>query len=288
MFKIISKIIFNILFFFDVIFMKLFKKSYLIFFKDFFELKSYTDIEIFKKKIKFFTPNSISKWRVDTFFTKEPETLEWIDGFDGKNKIVFWDIGANIGLYSIYAAIKHNNIKVISFEPSTSNLRLLSRNISVNKLEDKVLINQMPLSDKENQYQTMNEPEFSEGHSMNTFGKNLDFEGKTFSPKNNYKIIGTSINYLIKNNILDFPNYIKIDVDGIEHIILRGARDILSDIRLKSIALELNEEHQDQFREVQELMKNSNFFFKQKKEVEFVKNRKKYKLFNYIFNKNEH
>ena len=51
---------------------------------------------------------------------------------------LFIDIGANIGLYSIYAAIKHSNSEVISFEPSTSNLRVLSRNISINKLEEKI------------------------------------------------------------------------------------------------------------------------------------------------------
>ena len=60
--------------------------------------------------------------------TKEPETLEWIDQFKG-DKIVFWDIGANVGLYSIYAALKHKDIQIISFEPSVNNLRVLSRNI---------------------------------------------------------------------------------------------------------------------------------------------------------------
>ena len=41
----------------------------------------------------------------------------------------------------------------------------------------------------------MQEPEFIEGWSMNSFGKNLDFEGKTFVSKNKYKIYGTSIDY---------------------------------------------------------------------------------------------
>ena len=39
------------------------------------------------------------------FFSKEPETLEWIDNFS-KDSSIFWDIGANIGLYSIYNSIK--------------------------------------------------------------------------------------------------------------------------------------------------------------------------------------
>ena len=60
--------------------------------------------------------------------------------FDNIEKIIFWDVGSNIGLYSIYAALKHKNCEVISFEPSTSNLRTLSRNIFINNLENKVKI----------------------------------------------------------------------------------------------------------------------------------------------------
>ena len=36
-----------------------------------------------------------------------------------------------------------------------------------------------------------------------------------------YQTLGTSINYLIDNKILEVPNYIKIDVDGIEHLYFR-------------------------------------------------------------------
>ena len=66
-----------------------------------------------------------------------------------------------------------------------------------------------------------------------------DFTGKTFNPKNSYKILGSSIKYLISQNILKLPNYIKIDVDGIEHLILKGAGDYLSDKKLKVFQLKL-------------------------------------------------
>ena len=86
--------------------------------------------------------------RINTFFTKEPETLAWIDNFEGDNKITFWDIGANIGIYSIYAALSHKNIQIISFEPSTSNLRVLSQNISKNNLSQKINICQFALTNQ--------------------------------------------------------------------------------------------------------------------------------------------
>ena len=283
----IPRIIFYFLFFIDKITIKLFKKSYLIFFKELWENNSYTELKILDNKLKFFTPNKTTRWRVDTLFSKEPETIDWINNFDNKSKIVFWDIGSNIGLYSIYASIKFDNINVISFEPSTSNLRILSRNISINNLGNKIKINQLPLSDEANKYETMHESEFIEGYSMHTFGKNLNFQGENINSKNSYKILGTSINYLIENNIAEFPNYIKIDVDGLEHIILNGGLKYLSDQRLRSISVELNENFKDQYNQVLNIMEKSNFKMKQKKRSDSFYNKDQSKVFNYIFEKNE-
>ena len=78
---------------------KIFKKGFLLFIKNLIEKDSYKEIEILGRKIIFFTPNQLLSWRVNTFFSKEPETLKWIDEFDSKNKAIFWDIGSNIGLY---------------------------------------------------------------------------------------------------------------------------------------------------------------------------------------------
>ena len=141
MLKKLTYILYRILHFFDFVFKKIFNRSFLVHLKDLIEKDSYTIKSINDKKIIFFTPNAISKWRINSLFKKEPETIEWIDNFDQSKKIIFWDIGANIGIYSVYAATKFNNIEVVSFEPSTSNLRILSRNISINNLENKIKIN---------------------------------------------------------------------------------------------------------------------------------------------------
>ena len=57
---------------------------------------NYKEIEM-----KFSVPNQLCQFRIDTFSTKEPETLDWIDSFSEDS--ILWDIGANIGLYSVYA-----------------------------------------------------------------------------------------------------------------------------------------------------------------------------------------
>jgi hypothetical protein len=66
-------------------------------------------------RLKILTPNSLCEWRAKTFSTKEPETLEWIDSIQKDS--ILWDVRANIGLYSIYAA-KRQNCSVWAFEPS--------------------------------------------------------------------------------------------------------------------------------------------------------------------------
>ena len=78
----LSFVIFRILSFFDFLFFKRTKRKFLPFFQNFLENDSYNVIKILNKDINFFVPNSIVKWRVETFFIKEPETLEWIDSFD--------------------------------------------------------------------------------------------------------------------------------------------------------------------------------------------------------------
>ena len=187
--KRISFLIYKILYFIDLFFFKITRRRFLIWFNEFIQSDSYKSILIFNKKVFFFVPNQLIQYRIDTFFTKEPETLKWIDDFKKDKKVIFWDIGSNIGLYSMYAALKHSNIEINSFEPSSSNLRVLSRNISINNLVNKININQFPLTDKNKGFQLMMESDFREGGALHSFGRDLNFEGKKINTKNNYKRI---------------------------------------------------------------------------------------------------
>ena len=288
MIKKLSYLIYKILWFLDIILKKITGRKLLIWFSEFIENDSYREIEVLEKKVNFFTPNYITNFQVDEFFTKEPETLQWIDEFKTEDKIIFWDVGANIGIYSIYAALKHSNIEVVSFEPSTSNLRILSRNISINGLEKRIKINQFPLSNVENKYLMFKEEKFIEGVASHTWGEDFNFEGKSFNSTNNYKIYGTTINYLLDSKILAIPNYIKIDVDGIEHLILKGASKFLSNSHIRSLSIELNENFKEQVETVLRIMKESNFNLKYKKRAENYsgyKNIELSKTYNYIFKK---
>lgn len=276
-----TKIIYNFFFLFHL----LSGKTLLFKIIEQFEKKSYIKKKILSQEAYFFIPNQIIAWRVKTLFTQEPETIEWINNFDS-NLSIFWDIGGNIGLYSIYSAIKHKNLQIYCFEPSTSNLRTLSRNISINNLESRININQFALSDKQNIYQTMHETHFIEGHSMSTFSYNTDFEGKNLIPEQKYNIYGTTIDYLIQAKILKCPNYIKLDVDGIEHKILNGAKKTLMNKDLRSILVEVNENFYDQHETIVEIMKDNNFTLASRNQnISDVQNTKFSKTYNYIYNR---
>jgi len=287
MIKKLSFICFNILVFLDNIFKILTKRSVLIYFNDFIQERSYKSIKILDKEIKFFVPNQITNWRVDTYFSKEPETLDWIDGFEKKDNLIFWDIGANIGLYSIYNSLKNPKSTTIAFEPSSSNLRVLTRNISINNLEKNIKVVPIPLTNKENIFQDMNEGHFLEGGALNTFGEKYDYEGKDFKPTMKYNLLGTTMNYFIENSILDIPDYIKIDVDGIEHLILEGGDKFLNNEKVKSLSIEINENFKEQYDNILNLMNKYEFKLLHKKHNDdmFSEQSNFKNIYNYIFKK---
>ena len=284
MVKKLSYLCFKFLVFLDTIFKALTKRSVLIWFNDFIQDISYRSIKILDKEIKFFIPNQLLNWRVETFFTKEPETLEWINNFEKKDNLIFWDIGANIGLYSIYNSLKNPKSTTIAFEPSSSNLRVLTRNISINNLEKNIKVISTPLTDKENIFQEMKEGQFNEGGALNSFGEKFDFEGKEFQANMKYNLLGTTMNYYIENLILEIPDYIKIDVDGIEHLILQGGDKFLMNKKVKSLSIEINENFEDQYKKVLNLMEKNKFKILHKKHNDRLLEKTKFnKVYNYVF-----
>lgn len=190
--------------------------------------------------LSFHVPNRLNEYRVLSFSDKEPETLKWIDSIPVGS--VIWDIGANVGLYSIYAAVSRN-CNVFSFEPSVFNIELLARNIFLNKMTNKITIIPLPLSDSlKINHMRMTTTEW--GGALSTFEKNIGWDGKLIEQVFDFKTIGISLTNARDLFSLPNPDYIKMDVDGIEHIILSGGVEILKSI--KGILIEINDNFQEQ------------------------------------------
>ena len=190
--------------------------------------------------LEFCVPNRINYFRAETFSTKEPETLEWIDSFPQGS--VLWDIGANVALYSCYAA-KARDCQVFSFEPSVFNLEQLARNIFLNKMTTKVVIIPLPLSENLS-FNTLNMSSTDWGAAKSTFGQDYGHDGQPLDKIFELHTIGLSMMDDVKLLKIPEPDYIKMDVDGIEHLILKGGSTVLQN--LKGILIEIGEDFRKQ------------------------------------------
>jgi FkbM family methyltransferase len=166
----------------------------------------------------FTTPNALCRYRAETFSIKEPETLDWLDSIPVGS--VLWDVGANVGLYSIYAA-KKNNARVFAFEPSVFNLELLARNVFLNDQSELVTIVPLALSDALGS-SLFRMSTTAWGGALSTFGRDLDQHGGKHNSIFEYQMIGMAMDDAVSLLHIPPPNFIKVDVDGIEHFVLQG------------------------------------------------------------------
>jgi FkbM family methyltransferase len=188
--------------------------------------------------LKFEVTSDLEKYRVESLLTKEAETIAWIDKWTNEEKThaIFYDIGANIGIYSLYAASKNPNVEVYAFEPVSCNYVALLRNISINP---GISINayKIALSDKNsltNLYLSDDRP----GNSGAQIDSATNEYGEVFHPRMTEKVLCFSLDFLTDVTKLPQPSYIKIDVDGREENILNGMSKILKDSNLKSFLVE--------------------------------------------------
>jgi FkbM family methyltransferase len=181
-------------------------------------------------------PNSLCTWRAKTFSTKEPETLEWIDSINENS--MFWDVGANVGLYSLYAA-KKKHCKVWCFEPSVFNVELLARNSYLNGLTENICLVPIALSDR-SEDSKMQLTTKAWGGALSTFGKDFGWDGQEIKKVFEYRTLGISMDDAVSLLKIPSPDYIKIDVDGLEHFILKGGSSVMQSV--KEILIEVNDD----------------------------------------------
>ena len=211
----------------------------------------------------FATPNALNQYRADTFSTKEPETLEWIERMSENS--VLWDIGANVGLYSCYCA-KQRGCTVYAFEPSVFNLELLARNIYLNGLTQSVTIVPLPLSESLTR-STLNMTNLDWGGALSTFGKGYGHDGEAIQKVFEFQTIGLSMTDAVRLLNIPVPDYIKMDVDGIEHLILRGGMDVL--LQVKEVLIEINDQFDEQANDANKYLLEAGFILKEKRHAEY-------------------
>ena len=195
--------------------------------------------------------------------------LEWIEEYGGG---VFFDIGANIGIYSLYyTQAKQGN--VYSFEPSVFNLRQLAKNISINQLSERITLVSNPLSESTGIAKFIN-GSADEGGALSAFGVKYGFDGEPIISDITYSVLGFSLDDMFEKSVLtEQPSLIKIDVDGIEHLILKGATKTLKSKELKSLYIEVNDDFKEQAHQVKNILESAGFALKEKRHSEMATGR---------------
>ena len=233
--------------------------------------------------LRIHAPNATCRFRADSFSTKEPETLEWIEQWGGDG--AFFDVGANIGLYSLYFA-KIFPGQVYAFEPSALNLGLLAKNIALNELSDQIVVVPIPLT-ASNVTAPLTLSESDEGGAQSTFGATYGHDGLPLIEKMTYQMPGCSLDFLIESGVLpELPSLLKIDVDGIEHLVLEGAQAVLRSATLRSILIEVNDEFVELASGVNSQLITSGFKLESKRHGDMFQKGEFSHTFNQIWVKN--
>jgi FkbM family methyltransferase len=151
------------------------------------------------------------------------------------------DIGANIGIYTLLLSHLYPKCKVISIEASPTIFEKLKLNCQLNNLlpgSNLVLLNKA-VSDKDGTW-----VEFYEKHSMSTMSKEFltSISSKIITNKDDElhkEIVRTvTIDKLAETTNINEISFLKIDVEGAEVLVLKGAINILTEKKVRNMIIE--------------------------------------------------
>lgn len=144
----------------------------------------------------------------------------------------FYDIGANIGIYSCLVGTCDPSVSIVSFEPHPSNSERLQENIEINGLSERASVFEVALSDSEGET-TLAAPDGSDELGEGSFSIGAVTDDAV-------AVSTISADKLIESENLPPPSVIKIDVEGAEGKVLRGMQDVLGQCRV--VYCEVHEE----------------------------------------------
>jgi FkbM family methyltransferase len=185
-----------------------------------------TDGEILIQNIsrisRFLRGKSHAANRLYAQYTNELLSLGAVE--QSKNKVVFFDVGANIGEFSIAIAEKFSNFQIFAFEPDPVAFECLRYNIASLNLSNCVSIYNLALSDKSGFY------------PFYVSTKNAD--SSFIKPKSYTKIIkiqsSRAEDFMLANKI-EFITMLKMDAEGFEPEIISGFGTQISSIKFLAI-----------------------------------------------------
>ena len=176
------------------------------------------------------------------FVYDEPETVWWIDHLVQPGDCV-WDVGANVGLYALYAGLRVGaGGTVVAFEPAADNYAALCRNAALNPMPADVRCFCVALSD-ETRAATLFLTSQDAGRAAHVFGRTEDAASGEARPHAQSALGFTADDFIARFGVRA-PDHIKIDVDSIEERIVRGGAAAFAKARTLIVELNIGETEQ--------------------------------------------
>lgn len=221
-------------------------------------------VEVFGKKVDLGdNPSPTCKKRWAGELSPEPETVQWIEAM--KENELFFDIGANIGRFSVMAAVR--GVNVVAFEPVLEHFLEMSDIAARNKL----FIMTLPLA-------------ISDAAVVGLMGKGRSkhaFHGGTWGA-GHQAVLSMTVDQIC-GVLRMIPQHVKIDVDGNEVAIINGMMDTLRNTNLKSVLIEIDPQVEGHDK-IPMAMKRLGFFYDQAQvDANMIKEGKYKGMANYIF-----
>lgn len=192
-----------------------------------------------RKAMNFVHTNRLSAKRYQTLMHKEPMTIAWLDTFAPED--VYFDIGANIGMYAIYAA-RMTGCRVYGFEPESLNYAELNKNIHFNGLRERITAYCVAVSDQL-WADVLHLSQFVPGFSHHDFQERR-WQGpviklvESAAARPAQGCLGMPVDFLVEQLQLPCPQHIKIDVDGLESRVIKGLQGTLARPQVRSVLIE--------------------------------------------------
>lgn len=191
-------------------------------------------VQINQRPITFLIPprSQILGHYLKVFPKKEPGTIRWLDTVAREG--VFFDVGANVGFVALYLKLRAPELDVWCFEPTYANFDLLRKNAKINGID----LNALPIA----LASTPSVAAIEDPEELGGIALSID-ENLGAREQNTHPTMVDSLDSLVEKG-LPQPDYLKIDVDGIELEILRGATRTLSGVREVAIEYDVDEKEE--------------------------------------------
>jgi FkbM family methyltransferase len=183
------------------------------------------------------TTDAERRWRARAC-AKEPWTVEWIETSVNQDD-VFYDIGANVGVFSLIAAVKcAKKLQVVAFEPGYASFAHLCDNIVLNQCEGVITPIPLPLSDQTGiaQFKYRSREAGQSRHALLEKTRIGPGDGQS---RYQQPVLAMRLDDMVSTFNLPKPTHLKIDVDGAELRVLHGATEVLRHDGLRTILIEV-------------------------------------------------